>query len=71
MKSNQITAIILSVTAALALVACDKPTVVNTPASPPSQVVVPVPLPGPTGPAGPSGDAGTKEKKDGNTTVKP
>ncbi len=63
MKLNQMTAIAISVTAALTLVACDRPTVVNTPASPPSQVVVPVPVPvpvpGPAGPAGPSGAAGS------------
>jgi hypothetical protein len=59
MKSNQMIAIAISVTAALTLVACDRPTVVNTPASPPSQVVVPVPVPGPAGPAGPSGTAGS------------
>lgn len=42
-----------SLLAALAITACDKPTVVNTP---PTTIVVP-------GPAGPAGDAGVK----GNT----
>ena len=45
----------------LALAACDKPTIVNTP--PTSPVVVPVP-----GPAGPQGNAG-KPGEAGNTPV--
>ena len=40
---------------AVSTVACDKPTVVNVPTSPPAVVTTP----GPAGPAGPQGSTGT------------
>lgn len=56
--------------ACLALSACDRPTVINTP--PPSTVAVPVPTPGPPGPpgsAGQSGAPGAPGQPGGGTTV--
>jgi hypothetical protein len=44
------------------LVACERPTVVNTP---PAPVAVPTPVPGPPGPPGETGKTGTP----GDTTV--
>jgi hypothetical protein len=55
--------------ACLALSACDRPTVVNTP---PSTVAVPVPTPGPPGApgsAGQSGAPGAPGQPGGGTTV--
>ncbi|MCY7388165.1 MAG: hypothetical protein LH481_08885 [Burkholderiales bacterium] len=53
--------------AALTLAACEKPTVVNVPASPtPAPAVVAVPVPAPTpmpGPAGPQGAPGSDGMK--------
>ena len=51
--------------AALSLTACEKPTVVNVPASSTTAVPVPVPVPGPAGPQGATGDPG----KPGSSTV--
>lgn len=50
----KISSIALALVTSLALVACEKPTVVNVPAD---TVVVPT-QPGPAGPAGPSGSTG-------------
>lgn len=62
--------LISSLLATLALVACDKPTVVNVPATPSTPVAVPVPVPVP-GPAGPQGEAGRPGQpgQSGDTTV--
>jgi hypothetical protein len=66
---------LLSLFAAVALAACDKPTVVNVPptASPapaPVAVPVPVPVPGPAGPQGQPGEPGQPGKPgDGSTVV--
>jgi hypothetical protein len=48
--------------AALCLVACDKPTVVNVPATPAA-------APGPAGPAGATGATGATGKPGDSTTV--
>lgn len=47
--------LLLTLLAALGLSACDRPTIVNTPATP---VAVPVTVPGPAGPAGATGATG-------------
>jgi hypothetical protein len=57
----------------LALAACEKPTVINTPAPmvntpPPSTQIVPVPVPGPQGQAGAEGAKGDPGKG-GDTVV--
>lgn len=69
--------ILIAALSVAGLVACDKPTVVNTPAPvvstpapvvvtpPPTTAVMPVPVPGPAGPEGPKGEPG----KTGDTTV--
>ena len=51
--------LLLSLLSTLAVVACDKPTVVNVPpTNSPAPVAVPVPVPGPAGPQGPTGQPG-------------
>ena len=52
-----------AIVAATGLAACDKPTVVNVPAT------TPVAVPGPAGPAGAEGSKGEPGKPGGNTTV--
>ncbi|MDO8248099.1 MAG: hypothetical protein Q7T78_00065 [Rhodoferax sp.] len=47
--------LILTLFGALSLSACDRPNVVNVPATP-----TPTPVPGPTGPAGPQGATGSE-----------
>jgi hypothetical protein len=63
---------------AVALSACDKPTVVTTPAPAPAPaspstvpvpVPVPTPVPGPTGPPGPQGETGQPGKPGGTTVI--
>ncbi len=49
------TMLISALLATLALAACEKPTVVNVPATP---VAVPVPVPGPAGATGATGSTG-------------
>jgi len=69
--------LLLSLLAAVAVVACDKPTVVNVPpatTSPaPAAVPVPVPVPGPAGPQGPTGQPGEPGQPgkpgDGSTVI--
>ena len=60
--------LIPSLLAALALAACEKPTVVNVP---PSTVAVPVAVPGPAGPQGSPGAEGSKGEpgKPGESTT--
>jgi hypothetical protein len=55
MKTSMLLA---SALAALALAACDRPTVVNTPPSSSTTVAVPTPVPGPPGPQGEPGKPG-------------
>ncbi len=52
--------LISAVLATLGLAACDKPTVVNVPATP---VAVPVAVPGPAGPQGATGNTGSDGMK--------
>ena len=52
--------LISAVLATLSLAACDKPTVVNVPATP---VAVPVAVPGPPGPQGATGNTGSDGMK--------
>ena len=52
--------------ATLSLAACDRPTVVNVPATP---VAVPVAVPGPAGPQGTTGSTGATGKSGDGTTV--
>ena len=68
--------LISTMLAAVTLAACEKPTVVNVPASPaPAPVVVPVPVPvavpGPTGAPGAPGADGVKGEpgKPGDSTT--
>ena len=58
--------LISAVLATLSLAACDKPTVVNVPATP---VPVPVAVPGPAGPQGATGNTGSDGLK-GNDGIK-
>lgn len=62
--------LISSLLAALSLAACDKPTVVNVPATPVT-VPVPVAVPGPAGPQGAPGNEGNKGEpgKPGDSTT--
>ena len=48
--------LISALLAAMSLTACEKPTVVNVPAT--STTAVPVPVPGPAGPQGATGEPG-------------
>ena len=50
--------LISALLAALSLTACEKPTVVNVPATSTTAVPVPVPVPGPAGPQGATGEPG-------------
>jgi hypothetical protein len=54
--------LLMTALSALALAACDKPTVVNVPAAPAA-------APGPAGPAGPAGNDGAVGKTGDGTTV--
>lgn len=58
--------LISALLAALALAACDRPTVVNVPT--PVAVPTPVPVPGPPGPTGATGNTGAPGKS-GDTTA--
>lgn len=54
---------------ALSLAACDKPTVVNVPATSTAVVPVPVAVPGPPGATGATGATGAKGASGDGTTV--
>ena len=54
--------------ATVAVAACDKPTVVNVPATPVT-VPVPVAVPGPAGPTGASGSTGATGKPGDSTAI--